>query len=142
MFRYVEIVILLIMTTSFEVTKYLCASSCFMGVGSMVLFKLEKYALSFLSCVLFLTSLNHWRDYQAGGWRQRIDIAWVNVCGFYGLIETLLYGTEFQQCIFLSMIYCIWIFYKISETKYRQWSIFHMSIHIYVSFFIPMMYLL
>jgi hypothetical protein len=130
------------MSTTFETTKYLCASSCFIGISSLVLFKLKKYFLSFLFGVLCITSLNHWRDYQAGSWRQRIDLAWVNVCGFYGIFESLLFGTEFQQCIFLSVTYCNWIFYKISEKGTKHWPIFHMTIHMYASFFIPLMYLL
>lgn len=113
-----------------------------MGISSVVLFQLKKYVLSFLSGVLCLTSINHWRDYKQGGLRQRIDIAWVNICGFYGLFETFIFGNEFQQCIFLSMLYCIWIFYKISETQCEKWSVFHMAMHLYVSFFIPLMYLL
>ena len=129
------------MGTTFETTKYLCASSCFIGFSSLVLFFMEKKIISFLLGVLCLTSLNHWRDYQLGGWRQRVDMAWVNVCGVYGLFEVLTYGSEFQQFIFLSMLYCIWIFYKISMLEYREWPIFHMSIHLYVSFFIPLMYL-
>ena len=98
--------------------------------------------ISFLLGILCLTSLNHWRDYQLEGWRQVLDLAWINVCGMYGLIDTFIYGTEFQQAIFLSMIYCIWIFYKVSEMGYSQWYIFHMNIHLYVSFFIPLMYVL
>jgi hypothetical protein len=126
---------------SFEETKYLCFSSLFITISSIVLFYLQKYVLSFLMFVLSVTSINHWRRFELGGWRQSLDLAWVNVCGLYGLLDSFC-GTEFQQCLFLSMIYCVWIFYKISQTCCRQWVIFHTSIHIYVAFFIPLLYLL
>lgn len=103
---------------------------------------MEKYAISFLLGILCLTSINHWRDYQYGGWRQRVDLAWVNLCGVYGLLDILTYGTEFQQFIFFSMLTCIWFFYRMSMLEQREWPVFHMSIHMYVSFFIPLMYLL
>ena len=126
----------------FEETKYLCMSSLFIGISSIVLFHFKKYVISFLMFVLCLTSINHWRRYEYGGWRQQLDLAWVNVSGLYGMIDTLYYGNEFQRYLCFSMIYCVWIFYKISKTSFSQWIVFHMSIHIYVAFFIPLVYLL
>ena len=137
----VENVILPIMGTSFEITKYLCMSSCFMGLSALVLFSMGNYVLSFLLGVLCLTSINHWRRYEYGGWRQRLDMAWVNLCGVYGLLD-MTYGTEFQQVLFFNLLYCIWIFYRLSMLEQKEWPVFHMSIHLYVSFFIPLIYLL
>jgi hypothetical protein len=111
------------------------------AVSSLVLYSLGQQVLSFLMGVLCLTSLNHWRDYQYGGWRQRIDMAWVNVCGLYGIFEVI-QGTEIQQMIFFNMLACVFLFYQISKLEYQHWSIFHMSIHLYAAFFIPLLYVI
>jgi len=140
-FLFVGIVILPIMRTTFETTQYLCMSSSLFAVSSAILFYLERYVISFLMGILCLTSINHWRDYQLGGWRQRIDMAWVNVCGLYGVLEVL-QGTEIQRMIFFNMMACVALFYRISQQEGPQWSIFHMSIHLYAAFFIPLLYLI
>jgi hypothetical protein len=140
-FRFVELVILGIMIP-FETTQYLCMSSCFIGLSAVTLYFLQKYTISFLTGVLCMTSLNHWRDYQYGGWRYRMDIAWVNLCLLYGFLCIFYEGNEFQQYMLLSMIACLALFFQISESCIRQWSVFHMSIHLYVSFFVPLLYIL
>ena len=141
-FRFVENVILPIMCVSVETTQYLCMSSVFIGISSFVLVSLGKYVQSFLMSILFLTSINHWRDYQLGGWRQRVDMAWVNVCALYGLYDLMLDGTEFQWTIVGNMLICVFIFYRISQLEYKHWSVFHMAIHLYAFFFIPLLYVL
>jgi len=141
-FHFVEIVILLIMCTKFQTTKYLCMSSVFIGLSSILLFYMGKYVISLLSFILCLTSLNHWRDYQYRGWRQLMDLFMVFVCGLYIAIEIFLYGSEFQKVVLVSMFFCIFGFFGISMTESKAWSVFHMTIHLYASFFIPLMYLL
>jgi hypothetical protein len=130
------------MCTKFQTTKYLCMSSAFIGLSSVLLFYMGKYVISFLSFILCLTSINHWRDYQHGGWRQRMDLFMVLVCGLYILIEIFFYGSEFQKVLLVTMFFCILVFFRISMTECKAWAIFHMNIHLYASIFIPLVYLL
>lgn len=125
----------------FETTQYLCMSSCLMGFSALVLFFIDK-PLSLFMGILCLTSLNHWRKYQHGGWRQLLDLTWVNICCLYFMKEFLFYGNEYQQYIAFSVLICILIFFQISKTYMEQWIIFHMSIHIYASFFVPILFIL
>jgi len=118
-------------------SKWLCLSSFFMGLSSIVLYQLGKDDFCFLMGVLCMTSLNHWRHYVDRGIRQSIDIAWVYLCILYGFYYMLHYGNDFQQYLFLTVLLCIILFYKAYWLFPKQWIIFHMSIHLYASFFIP-----
>jgi len=141
MFHYVELVILIIMIP-FETTKYVCMSSVFIGISAIILYLLEVYDFSFFMGILCMTSLNHWRKYELGGWRQRIDLTWVNICFVYFTKNILYKGTEFQQYLAFSVLICMILFFQISKSSIQYWLIFHMAIHLYVSFFVPMLFLL
>lgn len=108
-----------------------------MGLSSLVLYEIGEEDFSFLMGVLCLTSLNHWRDYVDRGIRQTVDIAWVYFCIAYVVYYMLKYGNEFQQHLALSVLLCIIMFYKAYYFFPEQWVFFHMSIHLYASFFIP-----
>ena len=115
----------------------LCLSSCFMGVSSLVLYLIGEYTFSFLMGVLCATSINHWRDYVERGIRQTIDIAWVYLCIVYSVYYMFQYGSEFQQYLTLSVLLCILLFYKAYLFFPEKWILFHMTVHLYASFFIP-----
>jgi hypothetical protein len=117
--------------------EWLCYSSCFMGLSSLVLHYMKEDDLSFLMGVLCMTSLNHWRDYVDRGIRQTVDIAWVYFCIVYIFYYIMNYGTDFQQYLSMSVLLCIILFYKAYWLFPEQWVFFHMSIHLYASFFIP-----
>lgn len=138
--RYADFVTFIIMIP-FEITQYLCVSSVFMGVSSWILFLLGVYDVAFMMGILSITSINHWRKFELGGWRQRLDLVWVNLFFTYMLIKFLFLG-DWQQYIAFSLLVCTLIFFQISKTSIEKWVIFHISIHLYVSVFVPMLFIL
>ncbi len=126
----------------FSETKYLCMSSGLIGISSIILLWLREYTMSFFSAVLCATSLNHWRDYIDQGWRQRVDISWVIVYGIYYMLNVIYYGNEFHIYLFLSVLSCIIILFHISNRGKEYWVVAHSAMHLYFSFFVPMLYIL
>jgi hypothetical protein len=126
----------------FETTQYLCMSSSFMGLSALTLFYLEQYTFSFFMGILCLTSLNHWRKYEYKGWRQRIDLFWVKVCVVFYWIKLFQKNQEFHYAFSGSLLLCLLFFFAVSESWIKQWVVFHMAIHLYVSFFAPLLFIL
>lgn len=137
--RYADFVTFIIMIP-FEITQYLCISSGYMGVSSWILFLLGVYDVAFLLGIVSITSLNHWRKFELG-WRRRLDLACVNLFFTYMLLKILFLG-DWQQYIAFSLLVCTLIFFQISKSSIEKWVIFHISIHLYVSVFVPMLFLL
>jgi hypothetical protein len=126
----------------FSDTKYLCLSSCFMGISSWALYRLKEYVLSFLLGVICFTSINHWRNYLENGWRQRIDISWVFLCALYIPLYTLYAKGEFQLYMGLSLLLCIAALCLYTYICESYWVVVHSTIHLYFSFFVPLLYIL
>jgi hypothetical protein len=112
-----------------------------MGLSSFILCLLGVYDIAFLLGILCITSLNHWKKFELGGWRQRLDLAWVNFFFTYMLLKILFLG-DWQQYIAFSLLTCLLIFFQISKSSIEKWVIFHISIHLYVSVFVPMLFIL
>jgi hypothetical protein len=117
----------------------LCVSGTLIGISACVLYALRCYTASFLSGVLFATTLNHWRDYRLG-WRRRMDLWWVNLCILYTGVDLHLRGNEIQQFMYTAFVVCTFLFYRMSHSGHPTWIVFHMAIHLYVAFFIPVIY--
>ena len=129
------------MSYPFEETKYLCTSSCLIGISSLVLYTLHEHTLSFLMGILCLTSINHWQKYVQNGFRQRIDTAWVIVCTLYIGWKTI-DSNDLKQYIILSLLVSSMFFYTISMQGGSYWVVFHASLHLYLSFFVPLLSIL
>ena len=114
---------------------WLSLSSCFMGITSLMLYQIED-DFCFLMGVLCMTSLNHWRDYVDRGIRQTVYIAWLYLCILYVVYYMICYGSDFQQYLAMSVLLCIILFYKAYYLFPNKWILFHMSTHLYMSFFI------
>ena len=130
------------MSYPFEETKYLCASSGLMGLSSLLLIGLDEYTLAFLLGVLCLTSLNHWRKYVDHGIRQRVDIAWVVVCSLYLAWKTGCEGNAYKNYLFLSVLVSCSFFWIMSLRAGSYWVVAHASLHLYLSFFVPLLTIL
>jgi len=126
------------MSYPFEETKYLCASSGLMGVSSLLLYGLREYTLSFLLGILCVTSLNHWRQYTDQGIRQRVDVAWVVICSLYLAWNTFCQGNEFKNYLFFSVLVSCLFFWLVSLRGKSYWVVAHASLHLYLSFFVPL----
>jgi hypothetical protein len=129
------------MSYPFEQTKYLCVSSCLIGLSAVVLYTLHENTFSFLLGVLCLTSINHWRKYVENGFRQRIDIAWVILCGLYIGWKTI-GENDLKQYLILSLLLSSIFFYVVSKQGGHYWVVFHASLHLYLSFFVPLLSIL
>ena len=129
------------MSYPFEETKYLCVSSGLIGVSALYMYIYDS-TLSFLLATLCLTSINHWRKYVENGIRQRLDIACVFLCGLYIAWKTLCNKNEFKLYLFFSILVCLSIFFFISMRGGCHWVVFHASLHLYLSFFVPLLYIL
>jgi hypothetical protein len=92
--------------------------------------------------VLFMTSINHWRDFVLGGWKQRLDVAWIIIMAFFLFTLVILFKSEFHLWLTLSVAFTMMIFYIYTHLIERYWIVAHSSIHIYAAFFITMVYLL
>lgn len=125
-------------SSSFD-KRLLCYSGCLIGLSSYLLFSMGNYHVSLMSVILFITTINHWRDYQFG-WRRRVDMTWVNLSTFYTGLDLLIHGNEIQNYIYMCMLLSCTLFYMISMSKIKIWPVFHMTLHIYAAFFIPLIY--
>ena len=130
------------MSYPFEETKYLCASSGLMGLSSLALIGVHEYTLAFLLGVLCLTSLNHWRNYVDHGIRQRVDIAWVILCSLYLAWKTGCEGNAYKNYLFFCVLVSCSFFWIMSLRAGSYWLVFHASLHLYLSFFVPLMTIL
>jgi hypothetical protein len=130
------------MSYPFEETKYLCVSSGLMGVSSLLLYGLHEYTLAFLLGILCLTSLNHWRNYVNRGIRQRIDVSWVVICSLYIAWKILSQGCEYKNSLFLSVLVSCSFFWFISLRAGGYWLVAHATLHLYLSFFVPLLTIL
>ena len=129
------------MTYPFEETKYLCISSSLIGVSALYMYIYDS-TLSILLATLSLTSINHWRNYVENGIRQRIDIACVFLCGLYIGWKTLCDKNEFKLYFYFSVLVCLALFFFISMRGCSYWVVSHVSLHLYLSFFVPFLYIL
>ena len=129
-------------TYPFSDTKYLCISSGLIGLSSAILFFLNEKFGSFLMGILFLTSINHWRHFVLGGWKQRLDVAWIILMGCFLFTLVILYKSNFHIWLSLSVAFTMMLFYIYTHLFERYWIVAHSSIHIYAAFFITMIYIL
>jgi hypothetical protein len=125
---------------SYQYSKYLYYSSFLLGASACISFYFQDYYTFLFMFVLFLSSIQFWRkpDY---GIQRDVDMFLCKCLAVYFYMNTLCYYDEFCRTMYMSCFICIflflmteWILYSI---KNKQWIIFHMAIHIYVSFFTP-----
>ena len=129
------------MTYPFSETKYLCISSFMIGIGSILLYKLGEKLPSVLLGILCLTSLNHWRDYEPGGWRQRLDIGFV-ATGSLLFAGITLCRSEYHIYLGLVLAFTTIALFLCTHLFERYWIVCHTSIHLYAAFFVPLLYIL
>ena len=124
----------------FTYSQYLYYTSFLLGVSSCVSFYFRDYTTFVFLFVLFLSSIQFWSrpDY---GLQRDIDMFLCKCLAIYFYINTLCYYDEFNRTIAIILFVTVnllllteWILFI---CKNKQWIVFHMAIHIYVSFFIP-----
>ena len=116
--------------------KYLLCSSFFMLFASIISFIKNDIYKFIYYIILFLTSINFWRE-PINGIRRNIDISVVYLGVIFTMSQLYLLKNDFYMYCVVSMVFCCLIFYIIEFicVKYNsnKWIIFHMTLHLYAS---------
>ena len=121
---------------SYEYSKYMIYSSFSLLAASIVAYMEHDITIAIYFLLLFLTSVNYWRhaDY---GIRRDVDMFLAKI-SFLLFVWKMSISDEFQMIYLLSYYICGLSFYAIEQilVYYNniKWIIFHMAIHIYISF--------
>lgn len=119
-------------------SQFLFYSSFMIGISSCIAFYMNDTFLTLFLFLLFLTSVNYWRkpDY---GLRRQIDMFLCGCCAFYFTTIAFLFLPEFNRVMYLNTSICVGVFYILEYVLYYmknvKWIIFHMAMHMYISFF-------
>jgi hypothetical protein len=116
--------------------KYLLCSSFFMLFAIIISFIKNDIYKFIYYIILFLTSINFWRE-PINGIRRNIDISVVYLGVIFTITQLCLLKNDFYMYCVVSMVFCCLIFYIIEFicVKYNsnKWIIFHMTLHLYAS---------
>ena len=120
----------------YEYKKYLfCSSFCMLFASIISYIKNDSYK-GIYYIILFLTSINFWRD-PIYGIRRNIDLFIVYVGIPFTLTQLYLLQNDFYMYCILSMCLCCLVFFIMEFicVKYssNKWVIFHMTLHLYAS---------
>jgi hypothetical protein len=119
-----------------EYRKFLFCSSFFMLFSSIVSYiKNDKYKFIYYT-ILFITSINFWRD-PIYGLRRNMDLCIVYFGIPFTLTQLYLLKNDFYMYCILSMCLCCLVFYIMEficvKCSSNKWVIFHMTLHLYAS---------
>lgn len=121
-------------------TPYLFYTSFLIGASSLVSLYKKDYSTFFFLFLLFLTSINYWKNPKQGISRN-VDVFLVRFINVYFYGMTMVYCNEFQHTVFMNSLYSAMFLFLIEHVyayyHHPHWVIFHMAIHIYLSFFTP-----
>ena len=119
-----------------EYKKYLfCSSFCMLFASIISYIKNDSYK-GIYYIILFLTSINFWRD-PIYGIRRNMDLFIVYFGIPFTLTQLYLLQNDFYMYCILSMCLCCLVFFIMEFicVKYlsNKWVIFHMTLHLYAS---------
>jgi len=126
-----------IIPMSYSYSKFLLYSSFAIGISSAIAYYMNDLYVTVYLFFLFLTSINYWRkaDY---GLRRNIDLLAVFMCSYYTILNMFLLKNECHRVCLFFIFFCMNIFFLVENILYYfnkpQWIIFHMAMHMYVSF--------
>jgi len=124
----------------YEYSKYLFYSSFFIGASSFVSLYVQDTPTFLFMFIMFTSSIRFWYkpDY---GWIRDIDMFLCKCMSLYFFGVTLYYYGEYYQTVYLNALYTILFLYVCELLCYayqsKKWIIFHMTIHLYFSIWIP-----
>ena len=122
-------------------SRYLYYTSFSIGASSFVSLYYQDYLTFLFMFVLFISSIHFWKspDY---GFIRNMDMFLCKVIAVYFFFNSFYSCVEFNRVIGINSMICILLFYFIELILYacrnRQWIVFHMALHIYLSFFVPL----
>ena len=125
-----------------EISEYFLCSSLFIFIVATTTFYNNDYITSFFMTCLFSTSINFWRNPQYNIHRT-LDMAMCKIIGIFFIINSFTF-CEFSRVLFECVI-LVAVLFNITENilwlcDSNKWVIFHLAIHIYVSYFILFIY--
>ena len=125
-----------------KISDYLLCTSILIGLTALITFYNKDYITSILVFSLFLTSINFWRNPQYGI-RRTIDMTLCKIICLFFLVSCL-YFHEFNRVLYECIVLTL-IFFSIIENllwffNSHKWVVFHLAIHIYMSYFTIFIY--
>jgi len=126
----------ILLPMSYEYSQYMIYSSFSFLITTILAYMANDIPVAIYFLVIFITSINYWRhsDY---GIRRDVDMVMAKI-SFILFIKKLCLSNEFQFVYFISYYICGLMFYAMEQIlvyyKNIKWIIFHMAIHIYISF--------
>jgi hypothetical protein len=121
----------------YKYSKYLFYSSFTMSLTALIALYFDEGVTSFYYFILFLTSINFWRKPEYG-LRRNIDITVVYMYAVYTILNIFLLKHEFHRVFLLAVFLSVNLYNLVEYILYYfgspKWIIFHMAMHIYVSF--------
>jgi hypothetical protein len=120
----------------YEYSKFLFYSSFSMGISAFIAYIMNDLYITVYFFLLFLTSINHWRQPEYG-LRRNIDITVVGIGFFYALLKIFLLKDEFHRVgliiIGICSVFMYTFEYVLEYFDSPKWIIFHMTLHLYAS---------
>jgi len=121
---------------TYEYSKFLFYSSFSMGISALIAYIMNDLFITSYLVLLFLTSINHWRQPEYG-LRRNIDLTVVSIGVVYALSQIFLLKDEFHRVCLIILAICgslmFALEYLLVYLDSPKWIIFHMTIHLYTS---------
>jgi len=151
MFRLVEYVIIFELKNIIILMNYpiprefsdsLFCTSFLILIASCITYYNRDYMTSFCGFCLFFTSINFWRNPQYN-FHRTLDMT---MCKFIMIFFIITSFTlcEFDRVLFQSILFVVILFNIVENILWlldsHKWVIFHLAMHIYVSYFIIFIY--
>jgi hypothetical protein len=124
----------------YKYSKYLFYSSFLIGISSFVSLYYQDILTFLFLFIMFLSSIRFWYKPEYG-WIRDIDMCLCKIISLYFFGVTLYFYGEYYQTVYLIAVYELLFLYACELICYayesKKWIIYHMAIHIYLSFWIP-----
>lgn len=121
---------------TYEYSKFLFYSSFSMGVSAFIAYIMNDIFITSYLILLFLTSINHWRQPEYG-LRRNIDLTVVSIGVMYSLSQIFLLKDEFHRVCLLILGLCGTLMFALEYILVYfdspKWIVFHMTLHMYAS---------
>ena len=125
-----------------EIREYFLCYSLLILITSLVMFYNKDYTIAFFLFILFITSINFWRNpmYDI---RRTMDMTMCKIIAIFFFINSFTVD-EFNRLL----TYCVLLVFIIFNTiefilwyfDNYQWVIFHLAMHIYMAYFPLLLY--
>jgi hypothetical protein len=121
----------------YSYSKFLLYSSFLLGISAFIAYIMNDIYITSYLLILFLSSINYWRKAEYG-LRRNIDLTVVSIGALYTLLKLFLLKSEFHRVGLLIITLCTMLFFISEHILFYldspKWIIFHMALHIYVSY--------